>query len=80
MLSNIKEVKARDSIVVAVADEGDEEIEKYVDWVVRVPKTNPMFTPITHSVALQILAYYTAKQRGCEIDKPRHLAKSVIVE
>ncbi|RLI72165.1 glutamine--fructose-6-phosphate transaminase (isomerizing) [Archaeoglobales archaeon] len=80
MLNNIKEVKARDSIVVAVANEDDEEIEKYVDWVVRVPKTNPMFSPITQSVALQILAYYTAKEKGCEIDKPRHLAKSVTVE
>ena len=80
MLNNIKEVKARDSIVVAVANEDDKEIEKYVDWVVRVPRTNPMFSPITQSVALQILAYYTAKERGCEIDKPRHLAKSVTVE
>ncbi|RLI78432.1 glutamine--fructose-6-phosphate transaminase (isomerizing) [Archaeoglobales archaeon] len=80
MLNNIKEVKARDSIVVAIANEDDKEIDKYVDWVVKVPKTNPMFSPITQSVALQILAYYTAKERGCEIDKPRHLAKSVTVE
>ncbi len=80
MLNNIKEVKARDSIVVAVADEDDEEVAKYVDFVIRVPKTNPIFSAITHSVALQLLAYYTAKERGCEIDKPRNLAKSVTVE
>ncbi len=80
MLGNIKEVKARESLVVAVAEHGDSEIEKYVDFVVRVPKTDALFTAITHSVALQLLAYYTAKARGCEIDKPRNLAKSVTVE
>ncbi len=80
MLGNIKEVKARESTVVAIAEQGDAEVEKYVDHVVRVPKTNPLFTAITHSVALQLLAYHTAKARGCEIDKPRNLAKSVTVE
>ncbi len=80
MLGNIKEVKARDSPVIAVADERDEEIEKFADYVVRTPSTDPIFAPITYSVALQLLAYYTAKKRGCEIDKPRHLAKSVTVE
>jgi len=80
MLSNVKEVKARDSPVIAVADERDEEVEKFVDYVIRVPSTNPIFAPITYSVVLQLLAYYTAKKRGCEIDKPRHLAKSVTVE
>ena len=80
MLSNIKEVKARESLVIAVADEHDSEIEKYVDFVIRVPKTDSIFTAITHSVALQLLAYYTARERGCEIDKPRNLAKSVTVE
>lgn len=80
MLNNIKEVKARDSIVVAIADEDDSEVEKYADFVIRVPKTNSIFSAITHSVVLQLLAYYTAKKRGCEIDKPRNLAKSVTVE
>jgi len=80
MLNNIKEVKARESLVIAVADEDDREVEKYVDFVIRVPKTNSVFTAITHSVALQLLAYYTAKNRGCEVDKPRNLAKSVTVE
>jgi|Deesub1362A_J573_1020465.scaffolds.fasta_scaffold00104_56 glucosamine--fructose-6-phosphate aminotransferase (isomerizing) len=80
MLNNIKEVKARDSVVVAVSEEKDEEIEKYVDYVIRVPSTSPLLTPVTHSVALQLLAYYVAKKRGCEIDKPKNLAKSVTVE
>ncbi|AIY90156.1 glutamine--fructose-6-phosphate transaminase (isomerizing) [Geoglobus acetivorans] len=80
MLNNIKEVKARESVVVAVADEDDREVEKYVDFVIRVPKTEHVFAAITHSVALQLLAYHTARKRGCEIDKPRNLAKSVTVE
>jgi len=80
MLNNIKEVKARDSPVIAIADEKDKEVEKYVDFVIRTPEVSSIFAPITYSVALQILAYYTAKKRGCEIDKPRNLAKSVTVE
>jgi glucosamine--fructose-6-phosphate aminotransferase (isomerizing) len=80
MLNNLKEVKARDSLVVAVADEDDREVEKYVDHVIRVPKTHPLLAPVTQSVALQLLAYFAARERGCEIDKPRNLAKSVTVE
>ena len=80
MLNNLKEVKARDSLVVAVADEDDREVEKYVDYVIRVPKTHPLLAPVTQSVALQLLAYFAARERGCEIDKPRNLAKSVTVE
>jgi len=78
MLSNVKEIKARDSPVVLIADEEDKEVEKYVDCVIRVPKTSPIFSPVVQSIALQLLAYYAAKK--CEIDKPRHLAKSVTVE
>ncbi|HID43057.1 MAG TPA: glutamine--fructose-6-phosphate transaminase (isomerizing) [Archaeoglobaceae archaeon] len=79
-LSNIKEIKARESPVIAIAEEGDEEIEKYVDYVIKAPKVDRIFIPVTYSVILQLLAYYTARKRGCEIDKPRHLAKSVTVE
>ena len=75
-----KEFKARDSPVIAIADERDGEVEKFVDHVIKTPSVDPIFTPITYSVALQLLAYYTARKRGCEIDKPRHLAKSVTVE
>ena len=80
MLSNIKEVKARDAVVIAVADEDDTEIEKYVDVVLRVPESHNLLSPILSSVVLQLLAYYTALERGCSIDKPRNLAKSVTVE
>ena len=80
MLGNIKEIKARESPVIAVADEDDEEIEKFVDYVIRTPSTIPLLTPLTYSVALQLFAYHIARIRGCEIDKPRNLAKSVTVE
>ncbi len=80
MLSNIGEVAARDSPVFAVGLEDDVELEKLVDMVVPVPRTNPIFSPVVVVVALQLLSYYTAHMRGCSIDKPRNLAKSVTVE
>ncbi|WP_406659647.1 glutamine--fructose-6-phosphate transaminase (isomerizing) [Methanolobus sp. ZRKC3] len=80
VLSNIKEVKARNANVIAVADEDDTEIEKYADIVLRIPTSHEMIAPVLSSVALQLLAYYTALARGCSIDKPRNLAKSVTVE
>ncbi len=80
MLTNIKEVKARGSPLTAVAEEGDEAIEEFADSVIRVPKVNAIFSPVVNTVALQLLAYYTAKQRNCPIDFPRNLAKSVTVE
>ncbi len=80
MLTNIKEVKARKSPVIAVAEEGDEVIEELADTVITVPKVGNIFSPVVNTVALQLLAYYTAKERGCPIDFPRNLAKSVTVE
>ncbi|WP_440952629.1 glutamine--fructose-6-phosphate transaminase (isomerizing) [Methanococcoides sp. FTZ1] len=80
ILSNIKEIKAREARVIAVANEDDREIEKYVDWVLRVPATNELLSPLLSTVVLQLLAYYTALARGCSIDKPKNLAKSVTVE
>lgn len=80
ILGNVKEIKARGAPVIAVAEEGDEEVEKYVEGVIRVPKVNAIFSPIPNTVALHLLAYWTARERGCEIDKPRNLAKSVTVE
>ena len=80
MLANIKEIKARESPVIAVADESDEDIDKYVDEVIRVPRVDSLFSPVVNSVALQLLAYYAAKERGCSIDMPRNLAKSVTVK
>jgi glucosamine--fructose-6-phosphate aminotransferase (isomerizing) len=80
LLANIKEIKARESPVIAIAEDGDDEIEKYVDFVIRVPAVDPVFSPVVNTIAVQLLAYYTAKERGCEIDMPRNLAKSVTVE
>ncbi|MDY0386689.1 MAG: glutamine--fructose-6-phosphate transaminase (isomerizing) [Methanolobus sp.] len=80
ILSNIKEVKARNATVIAVADDDDTEIEKYVDIVIRVPPSHELLAPVLSSVALQLLSYYTALARDCSIDKPRNLAKSVTVE
>ncbi|CAD6490811.1 MAG: Glutamine--fructose-6-phosphate aminotransferase[isomerizing] [Candidatus Argoarchaeum ethanivorans] len=80
MLGNIKEIKARGANVIGIANESDTEIEKYVDRVLRIPDANPWISPVLSSVVLQLFAYYVADCRGCEIDKPRNLAKSVTVE
>lgn len=80
MLSNIKEVKARDAIVIAIANSKDTEIAKYADIVLRVPQSDELLAPLLNVVVLQLLAYYTALARDCSIDKPRNLAKSVTVE
>jgi glucosamine--fructose-6-phosphate aminotransferase (isomerizing) len=79
-LSNIKEVKAREGYVIAIANEGNEEIKKSVDDVIYIPKTHPILTPVLTVIPMQLLAYYAAVARGCDVDKPRNLAKSVTVE
>jgi glucosamine--fructose-6-phosphate aminotransferase (isomerizing) len=79
-ISNIMEMKARQAKIIAVATEGNEEIANIADDVIYIPKTLEMLTPIVSVVALQLLAYYAALARGCDIDKPRNLAKSVTVE
>lgn len=80
LLSNIQEVKARGSPVIGVVPERDEEAPKYVDIVIRVPEVDPLFSPLLNTVVLQLLSYYAARKRGCPIDMPRNLAKSVTVE
>ena len=80
MLSNIKEVKARGAYVIGVAKESNREIEKIVDRVIYIPEVMDELSPVLAVVPLQILAYYVALNRGCDIDKPRNLAKSVTVE
>jgi glutamine---fructose-6-phosphate transaminase (isomerizing) len=80
MLTNIKEIKARGTPVIAVAEEGDNTLEDLVDQVIPVPHVNPIFSPVTNIIALHLITYYTAKNRGCPIDFPRNLAKSVTVE
>lgn len=79
-LSNIKEVKARDAVVIGIAQEGDEQIGKYVDHTIFIPQADKYLAPILAVIPLQLLAYYAAVTRGCDVDKPRNLAKSVTVE
>jgi glucosamine--fructose-6-phosphate aminotransferase (isomerizing) len=80
VVNNIKEIKARDAPVLAIADEKDSEIEKYVDAVIRIPTTEDILSPMLSTVVVQLLSYYIAKARNCPIDQPRNLAKSVTVE
>ncbi|MFL5796341.1 MAG: glutamine--fructose-6-phosphate transaminase (isomerizing) [Actinomycetota bacterium] len=80
VLSNIQEVKARGASVIAVATEGDEGIGGLADHVLYVPRTPELLSPVVVSVPLQLLAYHIAKIRGCDVDQPRNLAKSVTVE
>ncbi|MEF8879141.1 MAG: glutamine--fructose-6-phosphate transaminase (isomerizing) [Candidatus Thermoplasmatota archaeon] len=80
MLANIGEVKARGPSVIAIAEEDDTEIEKHADMVVRYPSDSCIDSCISISVIVQLLAYHTADLLGCNIDKPRNLAKSVTVE
>jgi glucosamine--fructose-6-phosphate aminotransferase (isomerizing) len=80
MLSNIQEVRARGADVIAVATEGDGGIGKIAQHVVFVPRTPELLAPVVVTVPLQLLAYHIAKLRGCDVDQPRNLAKSVTVE
>jgi glucosamine--fructose-6-phosphate aminotransferase (isomerizing) len=80
MLSNIEQVKARDGVVIALATEGDTEIAGKVDHVIYLPQTSPLLMPILAAVPLQLLAYHIALRRGCDVDQPRNLAKTVTVE
>ncbi|HUV30900.1 MAG TPA: glutamine--fructose-6-phosphate transaminase (isomerizing) [Acidobacteriota bacterium] len=80
VMSNIAEVQARRGRVIAIATEGDEEIAERVDHVIYVPHTNRRLTPLLSVIPLQLLAYHMAVLRGCHVDQPRNLAKSVTVE
>ncbi|MFH1406896.1 MAG: glutamine--fructose-6-phosphate transaminase (isomerizing) [Candidatus Omnitrophota bacterium] len=80
MISNIQEVKARRGRVIAIATKGDREIPRHADHTVYIPKTPEIFSPILAIVPLQLLAYHIAVLRGCDVDQPRNLAKSVTVE
>ena len=80
VVSNIEEVKARGGKIIAIATEGNEEIKKMAENVIYVPKTNGFLTPLLSVIPLQLLAYHMAVLRGCDVDKPRNLAKSVTVE
>ncbi|WLF69761.1 glutamine--fructose-6-phosphate transaminase (isomerizing) [Clostridium septicum] len=80
MISNIREVITRGARVLAIANEGDKEAEQIAEDVIYIPKTNSLLSPVLSVVPLQLISYYMAKQKGCDVDKPRNLAKSVTVE
>ncbi len=80
IVSNVEEVKARGGKVIAIVTEGDAEIGRLADAVFPIPATHDLLTPILASVPLQLFAYYVAVRRGCNVDQPRNLAKSVTVE
>ena len=79
-MSNIKEVKARGAKVLAVALEGNRRVFAEADDALFVPVTDPLLSAVPEIIPLQLVAYYVAKANGCDIDKPRNLAKSVTVE
>ncbi len=80
VLNNIKEVKSRDGIILALGNEGDSDLSESADHFIEVSPTNEFLLPILEVIPLQLLAYYCAVRRGCDIDQPRNLAKSVTVE
>lgn len=79
-MGNIEEVKVRDGIVIAIATEGDREIEEKADHTIFIPEADTLLNPILATIPLQLFAYHAALLRGCDVDKPRNLAKSVTVE
>lgn len=80
VVSAIEQVKARDGYVLAIATEGDTELAKKADKVIYVPQTDPLLYPVLTTIPMQLLAYHVAVKRGCDVDQPRNLAKSVTVE
>jgi len=80
IISNIQEVKARKGIIIAIVTEGDDKIESLADHIIEIPKTDEILTPLLAVIPLQLLSYHIAVLRGCNVDQPRNLAKSVTVE
>lgn len=80
VVSNIEEVVARQGSVIAITDEGNHDLDRLCEYVIRIPRTEEFLTPLLTVVPLQILSYYIAVMRGCNVDQPRNLAKSVTVE
>jgi glucosamine--fructose-6-phosphate aminotransferase (isomerizing) len=79
-ISNIKEARARRATIIALVTEGDREVSEMADHVFTLPHTNELLSPILEVVPLQLLAYHVGVLRGCDVDQPRNLAKSVTVE
>ncbi len=80
MMSNIEQVKAREGTVIAVGSEGDDELADKADHVIQVSEASSLLSPISTAIPLQIFAYHIAVRRGCDVDQPRNLAKTVTVE
>ena len=80
IISNMQEIKARKGIILAVATEGDGKISELADEIIYLPTVNDFILPIIAIIPLQLLAYHMAVLRGCDVDQPRNLAKSVTVE
>ncbi len=78
--TNVQQIKARKGIVIAIVKEGDSEISQIADYIIEIPKTEDPLTPLLAVIPLQLLSYYIAVMRGCDVDQPRNLAKSVTVE
>jgi glucosamine--fructose-6-phosphate aminotransferase (isomerizing) len=80
VVSNIQEVKARKGQIIAIVTEGDEHVKEIADHVIEIPETDEHLVPILATIPLQLLSYHVAVMRGCNVDQPRNLAKSVTVE
>jgi glucosamine--fructose-6-phosphate aminotransferase (isomerizing) len=84
MVGNVQEAKARGASVIAITSEGDARMDGVLDPAtdvnLRMPRTTPLLTPVVMTIPLQLLAYHIAVRRGCDVDQPRNLAKSVTVE
>jgi glutamine---fructose-6-phosphate transaminase (isomerizing) len=80
VVSNIQEVKARKGVIIAIVTEGDVTVKEMADYTIEIPEIDEIFTPLVASVPLQLLSYHIAVMRGCNVDQPRNLAKSVTVE
>ncbi len=80
IISNIREVKARRGVIISITDETNTELDEYSDYSIKIPSTMKLLTPLLTTIPLQLFAYYLAVLRGCNVDQPRNLAKSVTVE
>jgi glucosamine--fructose-6-phosphate aminotransferase (isomerizing) len=80
VMSNIQEVKARKGKIIAIVTEGDTKVKDMADYVIEIPDTEEALTPLLSTIPLQLLSYHIAVMRGCNVDQPRNLAKSVTVE
>ena len=80
VVSNIQEIKSREGRIIALVSEGDTQVKELADYCLEIPDAAEPFVPILSTIPLQLLSYYIAVQRGCNVDQPRNLAKSVTVE